>query len=256
MPHYNSAEANAIFKCLTLLPHDSYLELDLTLDQTRHWFGNKVMTMGIALCWKALHTTGEGADLSGLPDYHREKIWLCTLFWQRYWEMIVACFPRLREIAGWLNIPFPFAVPVELFAYILAQEINGDFAVCLQPYAEVSSPKTEKIMRHAAKNLPLAELSKQHNTPAGRKKLEQMDKDLDAWLRQRGETDFWVRFCLLFSFILEQASKDSFIKSTVRGFQEAVADIAKLDATKLHTTPSPCWHNGIKKRGNKDGIYS
>jgi len=256
MPHYDSAKAKAIFKCLMLLPHDSYLKLDLTLDQTRYWFGNKVMTMGIAFCWKALHT-GEEADLSCLPDeYHRQKVWLCTLYWQRHWEMIIACFPRLKEIAGWLNVPFPFAAPVELFAYILAQEVNGDFAVCLQPYVEISSPKTEKILRHTAKNLSFVELSGQYNTPAGRKKLEQMDKDLDAWLRQTGESNFWVRFSLLFSFILAQTSKDAFIESTVAAYRQAVADIAKLDAIKRHSTPSICWHNGVKKRGNKNGIYS
>jgi hypothetical protein len=255
MPHHNSAEANAIFKCLMLLPHDSYRELDLTLDQRRWWFGNKVMTLGMALCWRALHTEEE-VDLSCLPDeYHRQKVWLCTLYWQRHWEMIIACFPKLRQIAGWLNIPFPFAAPVELFTYILAQQVNGDFAVCLQRYAELSSPKAEKILKHTAKNLSFAELSKQYSTPAGRKKLEQMDKNLDAWLRQTGESNFWVRFSLLFSFILAQTSKNAFIESTVAAFRQAVADIAKLDATKRHTAPSITWHKGVKKYGKQGGAY-
>ncbi|MEG5067274.1 hypothetical protein QUB33_27105 [Microcoleus sp. B3-A4] len=212
--------------------------------------------LGIALCWHCLHT-GEEADLSFYPDdYHRQKVWLCTLYWQRHWEMIIACFPKLREIAGWLKLEFPFSAPVELFAYILAQEANADFAVCLQPYAEVSSPKIEKILRHTAKNPSFAEVSKQYNTRAGKQKLEQMDKDLDSWLRQTGESNFWVRFSLLFSFILGQTSKDAFIESTVAAFRQSIADIAKLDAKKWHTTPSTCWHNGIKKRGNSDGTYS
>lgn len=258
MTRHNSAEANAIFKCLMLLPHDSYLKLDLTLDQTRYWFANKSIMLGIALCWHCLHT-GEEADLSFYPDdYHRQKVWLCTLYWQRHWEMIIACFPKLREIAGWLKLEFPFSAPVELFAYILAQEANGDFALCLQPYVECPSNKTEDILRHTAKNLSLSEseLNQQYNTSAGRRKLEMMEKKTDAWLQQRGEPSFWVRFTSLFCQILGQSSKDAFIKSTVAGYNQAVADLAKLDAKKLHTAPSPCWRNGVKTWGKRGGSYS
>lgn len=256
MTRHYSAEAKAIFKCLMLLPHHSYLELDLTLDQVRYWLGNKSIMLGVAWCWQSLHT-GEEVDLSLFPDdYHRQKIWLCTLYWQRHWEMIIACFPKLRQIAGWLKLEFPFSAPVELFVYILGQEINADFAICLQPYVEISSPKAEKMLRHIAKNPSLSELGQQYDTPVGRKKLEQMDKEAGAWLRQAGESSFWTRFTLLFSQILGQSSDDAFIKSTVAGYNQALADLAKLDAKKRHTTPSTCWHNGVKKRGKQGGGYS
>lgn len=256
MTRHNSAEAKAILECLLLLPHHAYLELDLTIDQVCWWLGNKRIMLGVARCWHNLHT-GEDADLSFLPDdYHRQKVWLCTLYWQRLWEMIIACFPKLRQIAGWLNLEFPFSVPVELFAYVLGEEANADFAVCLQPYVEISSPKAEKLFKHIAKNLSFSELDQMYSTPAGQKKLEQIDKEADVWLRQAGGLSFWIRFTLLFSQILGQSSGEAFISSTVVGHNQALANLAKLDAKKRHTAPSICWHNGIKKRGNRSGVYS
>ena len=214
------------------------------------------MSLGIGEYWKVLHTGEESALLASLPDgYPKQKMWLCTLLWQRFWEMIIVCFPSLKQIAEFLDIPFPFAAPVELFACCLAESVNGDFAMCLQPYIEISSPKMEKMYKSLARNQSLAELNQEWNTPVGCKKIERDDKAAGAFLRQSGCPNSWFMFALMFGFALEQHSKSAFIESAVKGYRQALADLAQLDAKQRHKTPSICWHNGIKKQGNKDGTY-
>jgi hypothetical protein len=212
----------------------------------------------VAEHWKALHT-GNTEHLSSASsnDYRTQKIWLVTLMWQRLWEMTIACFPACKCVAELVDISFPFSAPVELFAYILAESANGDFEMCRQPYLEISSPKTEKHLRWLAKNPSFEELKQQWDTKPGRKKLERMNKEAKAFLHQSGEINFWLNLVSLTGLVLSRSKHSTaFVKSSVEAYNQAVANLAKLDAKRYHTGPSTCWHKGVKKRGNKDGTYS
>lgn len=256
MRQHTPAEIRAILYCFANLPASSYLELDLTFDQACHLLGQKGITLGIGEYWKVLHTGEESALLASLPDgYPKQKMWLCTLLWQRFWEMIIVCFPSLKQIAEYLDIPFPFAAPVELFACCLAESVNGDFSVCLQSYVEVSSPKLKKMFKNLARNQSFAELDREYSTPAGRKKIEREYKSAGATLRQSGACTSWFEFTLFFSFVLGRNSKSAFIESAVNGYLKALAELSELDAKQRHKSPSICWHKGVKKAGKRGGLY-
>ena len=255
-PYYPPAEARAISRILESLPTESYLELALTRDQFSYWCGNKLIMLDVADHWRALHT-GNTEHLHSSNDYRTQKIWLVTVMWQRLWEMTIACFPACECIAELLNISFPFNAPVELFAQILAESANGDFEICLQPYVEISSPKAEKDLRWLAKNPSFDELKQQYDTKPGKKKLERMSKEARAFLHQSGGASFWLNVISLTGLVLSRHRQSSlFIKSSVEAYNQAMANLAKLDAKQHHTAPSTCWHNGVKKWGNKDGTYS
>ncbi|MEG3959622.1 hypothetical protein [Microcoleus sp. herbarium2] len=255
---YSPTETRVICKILASLPAESYLELDLTRDQFRYWCGNKSIMLEVAEHWRALHT-GDTEPLSSASsnDYRTQKIWLVTVMWQRLWEMTIACFPGCECIAELLNISFLFRTPLELFAHILVESANGEFEICLQPYVEISSPKAEKDLKWLAKNPSFEELKQQWDTKPGKKKLERMQKETEAFLRQSGGANFWLNFVLLTGLVLSQYKQsNAFVKSSVEAYNQSIANLAKLDAKRYHTAPSPCWHNGVKKRGNKDGTYS
>jgi hypothetical protein len=255
---YSPAEANAICKILINLPAESYLELALTRDQFRHWCSQRLIMLEVAENWKALHT-GETEHLSSVSsnDYRTQKVWLVTVMWQRLWEMTIACFPTCECIAELLNISFPFNAPVELFAHILVDSANGDFEMCLQPYLEISSPKAEKHLRWLAKEPSFEDVSQQWDTKAGKQKLERMFKEAQAFLRQSGDFSSWFYLLLLTGAVVSRWKHGTvFAKSSVEAYHQARANLAKLDAKHYHTAPSTCWHNGVKKQGNKNGIYS
>lgn len=255
---YPPKEARAICRILENLPTGSYLELSLTRDQFRYWCGNKLIMLEVAEHWKALHTgSTEHLSSASSDDYRTQKIWLVTVMWQRLWEMTIACFPACRCIAEFLDISFPFSAPVELFAQILAESANGNFEMCLQPYLELSSPKAEKHLRWLAKNPSFDELKQQWDTKAGKQKLEQMNKEARAFVRQSGGSDFWFNLVSLTGLILScHKQSNVFVKSSVEAYNQAVANLAKLDAKRYHTAPSPCWHKGVKKWGKRGGGYS
>lgn len=259
---YTENQVKAILTRLQKLPDEKYLELDLTIDQLRCWFNNKQAMAGVAECWKILHTGDpkqqEVEYAATLPpsDYQRHKVWLCTLHWERLWEMIIACFPRFKQIAERLKISFPFSTPLEMFTQILSEEVNSDFEVCLQPYVELSSKKAKKCLQWLSKNRSPEELQKEWETPAGRQKLEQMEKEGKAFLRQSGKPNFWLSFTMLIALILKETVRDPFIASTVKGYWQAIADVAELDAKQRRETPSVAWHKGVKKQGHPDGTYS
>jgi hypothetical protein len=212
----------------------------------------------VAEHWKALHTGNtEHLSSASSDDYRTQKIWLVTVMWQRLWEMTIACFPACKCVAELLDISFPFSAPVELFAQILAESANGSFEMCLQPYLELSSPKAEKHLRWLAKNPSFEELKQQWDTKAGKQKLEQMNKEARAFVRQSGGADFWFNLVSLTGLVLSRHKQSNiFVKSSVEAYNQAVANLAKLDAKRYHTAPSPCWHKGVKKWGKPDGTYS
>jgi len=255
---YPPAEARAICRILENLPLESYLELNLTRDQFRYWCGNKLIMLEVAEHWKALHTGNtEHFSSASSDDYRTQKIWLVTVMWQRLWEMTIACFPACKCVAELLDISFPFSAPVELFAQILAEAANGNFEMCLQPYLELSSPKAEKHLRWLAKNPSFEELKQQWDTKTGKQKLEQMNKEARAFVRQSGGSDFWFNLVSLTGLVLSRHKRsNAFLKSSVEGYNQAMANLAKLDAKQHHTGPSTCWHNGVKKRGKRGGSYS
>lgn len=253
---YPPVDTKVISRILESLPLESYLELALTRDQFSYWCGNKLIMLDVADHWRALHT-GNTGHLHSSNDYYTQKIWLVTVMWQRLWEMTIACFPACECLAELLNIPFPFDAPVELFAQILAESVNGDFEICLQPYIEISSGKAEEDLRWLAKNPSFDELKQQYDTKPGKKKLERMNKEVRAFLRQSGGDNFWLNIVSLTGLALSRHRQSSlFIKSSVEAYNQSIATLAKLDAKQRHTAPSTCWHNGVKKRGNKDGTYS
>ena len=255
---YPPAEARDICKILENLPTESYLELSLTRDQFHYWRSNKLIMLEVAEHWKALHTGNtEHLSSASSDDYRTQKIWLVTVMWQRLWEMTIACFPACKCVAELLDISFPFNAPVELFAHILAESANGNFEVCLQPYLEISSPKAEKHLRWLAKNPSFDELKQQWDTKAGKQKLERMNKEARAFMRQSGGADFWFNLVSLTGLVLTcRKQSNAFVKSSVEAYNQSIANLAKLDAKQHHTGPSTCWHKGVKKRGNKDGTYS
>lgn len=262
MSPYTENQVKTILARLQKLPDEKYLELELTIDQLGEWFKNRHAMAGVAECWKILHTGDTkqqeakySASLT-VNDYQRQKIWLCTLHWERLWEMIIACFPRFQQIAEGLKLPFVFSTPLEMFTHILSEEVNSDFEVCLQPYVEISSPKARKCLQWLSKNLSTEELRQELNNPAERQKMEQMQKEGKIFLKQSGRFNFWLAFTLLIALDLKGNSRDPFVTSTVNGYWQAVTDIAKLDAKQRRDAPSPCWHKGVKKWGNKDGTYS
>ncbi|MEG4508516.1 hypothetical protein QUA86_34375 [Microcoleus sp. F6_B6] len=253
---YPPAEARAICKILANLPSEAYLELGLTLDQLRYWLSHKSIMLDVAEHWKALHT-GETQHLSPSNDYRKQKLWLVTVMWQRLWEMTIACFPAYKSIAEFLDIEFPFTAPVQLFAHILAEEANADFEICLQPYARISSSEAEKHLRWLAKNPSFEGLKKEWDTKPGRQKLERMQKESEAFLRQTGGANFWLNFVSLSGMVLSRYSRsNAFIKSSVEAYNQLIATLAKLDAKQYHTARSTVWHNGVKKKGQKGGSYS
>jgi hypothetical protein len=177
--------------------------------------------------------------------------------WQRLWEMTIACFPACRCVAELLDISFPFSAPVELFTHVLAASANGNFEVCLQPYLEISSPKAEKHLRWLAKNPSFEEVKQQWNTKPGKQKLERMQKEATAFLRQSGGTNFWFNLVSLTGLLVScHKQSNAFVKSSVEAYNQSIANLAKLDAKQHHTGPSICWHNGVKKRGKRGGSYS
>jgi hypothetical protein len=253
---YPLAEAKAICRILVNLPAEAYLELGLTLDQLRYWLGHKSIMLDIAENWKALHT-GETKDLSPSDDYHKQKLWLVTVMWQRLWEMTIACFPAYKSIAEFLDVDFPFTAPVQLFGHIVAEEANANFEVCLQPYVEISSSKAEKHLKWLAKNPSFEGLKQEWDTKTGRQKLERMQKESKAFLRQTGGANFWLNFVSLSGMVLSRYSRSgAFVKSSVEAYNQSIATLAKLDAKYHHTAPSTCWHNGVKKQGSRGGGYS
>jgi hypothetical protein len=256
MSPYSPAEARAVCRILENLPTEAYLELGLTLDQLRYWLGHKSIMLEVAEHWKALHT-GNTEHLSPSDDYRKQKLWLVTVMWQRLWEMIIACFPAYKSIAEFLDIEFPFTAPVELFAHILAEEANANFEVCLQPYVEISSPKAEKDLKWLAKNPSFDQIKQEWDTKPGRQKLERMQKESEAFLRQTGGANFWLNFVSLSGMVLNRYSRSgAFVKSSVEAYNQSLATLAKLDAKQYHAGPSTCWHNGVKKKGQRGGSYS
>lgn len=262
MSPYTENQVKAILTRLQKLPDEKYLELELTIDQLREWFKNRHAMAGVAECWKILHTGDtkqqEVEYSASLPadDYVKQKIWLCTLHWERLWEMTIACFSRFQQIAEGLKIPFPFSTPLEMFTHILSEEVNSDFEVCLQPYVEISSPKAKKCLKWLSKNRSTEELRQELSTPAGLQKMEQMQKEGKIFLKQSGRFNYWLNFTVLIASDLKETSRDHFVTSTVNGYWQAVADIAKLDAKQRREAPSTCWHNGVKKWGKPGGGYS
>jgi hypothetical protein len=255
---YPPAEARAICRILESLPAEAYLKLSLTRDQFDCWHDQKSIMLGVAERWKALHT-GNTEHLSSVSSDNcdKERLWLVTVMWQRLWEMIIACFPAYKCIAEFLGIPFPFTAPVQLFAHILAEEVNANFEVCLQPYIELSSGKAEEIAKWRAKNLSLEEIQRERDTKPGKQRLERIEKKAEAFLRQSGGANFWFSFVLLCGTVLgHYARSNTFIKSSVEAYDRSMAILAELDAKHYHTAPSPCWHNGVKKWGKPDGTYS
>ena len=253
---YTPADTKVISRILSNLPTEAYLELDLTRSQFSYWVNHRLVMLDVADYWRALHT-GDTGHLHSSNDYYTQKIWLVTVMWQRLWEMTIACFPACEHLAEFLDISFPFDAPVELFAQILSESANGDFEICLQPYVEISSPKLEKDLRWLAKNSSFDELKQQYDTKPGKKKIERMSKDAKAFLHQSGGDNFWLSIISLTGLILSRHKQSSpFIKSSVEAYNQSIATLAKLDAKQRHTAPSTCWHNGVKKRGNKDGTYS
>ena len=255
---YPPAEARSICRILENLPLESYLALDLTRDQFRYWCDNKLIMLEVAQHWKALHT-GNTEHLSSASsnDYRAQKIWLVTVMWQRLWEMTIACFPACKCVAELLDISFPFSAPVELFAQILTESANGNFKMCLQPYLEIPLHKAEEHLRWLAKNPSFDELKQQWDTKPGKQKLERMNKEARAFVRQSGGSDFWFNLVSLTGLALSRSKHSTvFAKSSVEAYNQAVANLAKLDAKRYHTAPSPCWHKGVKKWGKRGGSYS
>ena len=106
-------------------------------------------------------------------------------------------------------------------------------------------------------NPSFEELRQQWDTKAGKQKLERMNKEAKAFLHQSGGLDFWFNLVSLTGLVLSRSKhSNAFVKSSVEAYNQAVANLAKLDAKRYHTAPSPCWHKGVKKWGNPDGTYS
>jgi len=254
---YTPTEIKTIARILADLPAQSYLELCLTRDQFRYWGEQKEVALEIARNWKVLHTGSKEHSSSRRSDPFRQEMWLTTLMWQRLWEMIIACFPEFERIAALLKIPFPFSAPVELFNHILEKELNATFEICLQPYVEMSSSKMADCLKILSKNPSFDELIQKMDIPKEKQKLRQLNKRTKFFLSQTGGSNFWFDFVLLFSLVLSRyGRRNLFISSTFEAYKQSIANLAKLTVKQLHDIPSTCWHNGVKKQGNKDGTYS
>jgi hypothetical protein len=84
-----------------------------------------------------------------------------------------------------------------------------------------------------------------------------MNKEAKAFLRQSGGSNFWFNLVSLTGLVLSRHKQsNAFVKSSVEAYNQSIANLAKLDAKRYHTAPSPCWHKGVKKWGKRRGGYS
>lgn len=142
---------------LKRLPDSRYLMLIHTWEQLHHWKMHRGFYKKVSRCWKAMHK-GEDDPLRPIVEAGEinwgtyNHVWLTVLFYERLWELLALAFADVIPEINRLGLFQPKTASL-LFQWIAFDDANTHFAVCLEPYREVSSHKLAENYRLISKVL-------------------------------------------------------------------------------------------------------
>lgn len=230
---------------LKRLPDARLLQLLDTWEQLRHWKMHRGFYKNVSLCWKAIHK-GEDDPIRCLAEAGEinwgtyNHVWLTVLFYERLWELLVLSFRDVSPEINRLGL-FQPKTAFLLFQWIAFDEANTHFAVCLEPYCEVSSNKLANNYRL------LSKVIKEEATSSQKKKAEKLGSQNEAEL--------------LMGIILEICHKKATrrrpaLKAALQAFYVALNDLNRHSVTLAKAEGCYAWNKGERVRALRGGSYS
>jgi len=233
---------------LRTFPRAEFLQLVKTLDQFHHWLRLRYHQYLVSRCFLALHKGWddplapplESGQLSH-EDY--QMAWSITRLYWRIWELVQLSERFVRKQFDIAQVAYPFSCALDLFAQILAEDIDSTFSICLKPYKEMSSEKLVKVYRAMAKARRGEALSFGEQY--------QLDK-LEALFKDRPRRQ-WLCFLVAVAQRHSKGSRGRLLKSALEDFHKAMADVCDVQATDWRKSGSFRWNNGVVSKGKPGG---
>lgn len=239
-------EERAITECLLSLPSERLKVLCKTVAQIQCWTVNRAFQVWVAACWHARFKGKEDPIRDLLESETLNKItydrcWRTVDYYEQFWGLIQLAFRDIQLEFEKMGEKLPFKTSRALFEYIISDEVNANFSVCLEPYREVSGRKYEKAYRLVAQHL---KRSKQF-TPDEK-------KEASAVLLNHSGPNLWMTVVIIICN-RKATGKNRALKSKLKMFDLAQAQLCLLEATIRREAGSFAWKDGEQLRGSRYG---
>lgn len=225
------------------LPDEHLYKLSKTQEQVRFWLASRYFQNLVSCCWHA-RFTGEDDPLKPLlssgelnQDIY-DRVWLVVDFYEQLWGLVQLVTPYVQSELSETKWKFLAESAYKLFARLIWNEVNSDFAVCLKPYHEFSARKYEKAYRLAAKRVK-----------EGLNLLE--EKKLHGLLNQE-RSDLLLQVVIAVAY--QRATKSRLaLKSKLEMFHLSISKLYEKEATISRKIGSFAWRNGRLSKGSRYG---
>lgn len=147
---------------------------------------------------------------------------------ERLWALCQHVEPFVRETFEQAKVEYPFANAVSLFAQVVQEMVDSEFALCFERYVEHSRTKREKALRLQAKAY------------AG-ERLKAPKKMIIKAQNQGRETPLGD---LVLRIARKTAKEELIIGFALEDFNTACARLLKCFATEVHNLGGYKWIDG------------
>lgn len=230
---------------LKQLPDKRYLMLVDTWEQLAYWMMHRSFNLQVSQCWKAMHDGSddpirllvEAGEINWGTYNH---VWLTVFFYERLWELLNLAFFYVSPEINRLGLFQPKSASL-LFHWIVFDDVNTHFAVCLEPYSQVSRNELAKNYRLISK------IIKGEATPSEQTKAEK--------LSSRNEAELLMGIILKICHIKATKRRPA-LKAALQGFYQALNDLNRHSVTLAKTEGCYAWIKGQRVWANRCVRYS
>lgn len=213
-------------------PNINWIDKLKTEDQAYYYLGYRRRFYWTAKCWASRNTFQNDPlrpllNAKWISRNEYNIIWSSQSMFERLWALCQLTEPFVREVFEQAEIEYPFPDAISLFAQVVEEMVDAEFALCLEPYTEFSRTKREKSLRLQAKACAGALLTK------AQKKIVAQNRG--------GQT-------LLIDFVLRvarrAAKKELIIRHTLEDYRTSCSRLLKCLATEVHNLGGYKWVDG------------
>jgi hypothetical protein len=230
---------------LTTLPSDGLFIFDAkTQAQQMEWHRHRGIHHILSQCWTARFTGGDDPlakyqGKKGEPGFFYDRCWLTIDIYEQVWGLVQLSEGYIREKFTELKSEYPFESALDLFLYILLEQANENYSICLRPYVEISARKIAEGARL---------LSKADNlNPIQMKKA----KALSSYAPDHK----WLTFLLVISTV-KATNKRKALKSKLEQYNRTVSKYLEAEATFARECSGFAWNNGEILASKRGGNYT
>lgn len=226
---------------LANLPSDGLLIWDAkTPDQQAEWRRQRHFYSLLSQCWMARCTGGDDPllqlkDKKGKLQFLYSQCWLTIDIYEQLWGLVQLSEGYVREKFTELGLKYPFESALDLFLYILLEQANENYSICLRPYVELSARKIAEGARLLAKADKL--------NPIQMKKAKA--------LSDYAPDHKWLTFLLVIS-TTKANNRRKALKSKLEQYNQTVSKYLEAEAAFVRECTGIAWNNGeilLSKRG-------